>query len=156
MRRQAHTNQALSGGSHLSLRPSPHNRGARTSRGRLLYGQAADPREQDLSRAAGFLGACLSRAQHRARRSPRAANPGPEASANRARITPSVRTSPIWGRKKSLICGMCSGPPGYYNLNNRQAGRTLNLPPPRAARLFCCPMDRGLISSTHPTHDPCS
>src|SRR5918992_3498458 len=146
MRRQVHTNQALSGDSHLSLRPSPHNCGARTSRGRLLYGQAADPREQDLSRAAGFLGACLSRAQHRARRSPRAANPGPEASANRARITPSLRTSPIWGRKKSLICSMCSGPPGYYNLNNRQAGRTLNLPPSRAARLFCCPMDQGPFS----------
>jgi hypothetical protein len=25
-----------------------------------------------------------------------------------------------------------------YNLNNRQAGCALNLPSPRAARLFCC------------------
>src|SRR5829696_2705602 len=37
--------------------------------------------------------------------------------------TPSVRTSPTWGRKESLIWGMCSGPPRYYNLINRQAGR---------------------------------
>jgi hypothetical protein len=27
--------------------------------------------------------------------------------------TPSVRTSPIWARKRSLILGMCSGPPRY-------------------------------------------
>ena len=33
---------------------------------------------------------------------------------------------------------MCSGPPRYYNLINRQAGYPLNLPPPRAARLFPC------------------
>jgi hypothetical protein len=33
---------------------------------------------------------------------------------------------------------MCSDPPRYYNPINRQAGRTLNLPPPRAARLFAC------------------
>src|SRR5215213_2069691 len=36
--------------------------------------------------------------------------------------TPSVRTSPVQGRKKSLIWGMCCGPPPYYNLINRQAG----------------------------------
>ena len=155
MRRQAHTNQALSGDSHLSLRPSPHNRGKNITWQAALRPGCRSSRAGPLP-GSGFLGSLPLRAQHRARRSPRAANPGPEASANRARITPSVRTSPIWGRKKSLICSMCSWPPGYYNLNNRQAGRTLNLPPPRAARLFCCPMDRGLISSTHPTHDPCS
>src|SRR5215216_3480456 len=37
--------------------------------------------------------------------------------------TPSVRASPIWGRKKSPNWGMCCGPPRYYNLINRQAGR---------------------------------
>ena len=52
--------------------------------------------------------------------------------------SPSVRTSPTWGRRKSLNCGMCSGPPRYYNLMNRQAGCSLILPPLRAARLFCC------------------
>jgi hypothetical protein len=52
--------------------------------------------------------------------------------------SPSVRTSPTWGRRKSLICGMCSGPPRYYNLMNRQAGCSLILPPLRAARLFYC------------------
>src|SRR5215210_5427331 len=44
--------------------------------------------------------------------------------------TPSARTQSTWGTKKSLICGMCSGPPRYYNLLNRQAGRPLNLPLP--------------------------
>jgi hypothetical protein len=159
MRRQAHTNQALSGNSHLSLRPSPHNRGKNTmGRDRGVRTPLAAATWQAAlwpgcgsSRAgpppgSGVLGSLpLPSAAPGAPRSPRAANPGPEASANRARITPSVRTSPIWGRKKSLICGMFSGLPGYYNLNNRQAGRTLNLPPPRAARLFSCPMDRGLF-----------
>jgi hypothetical protein len=42
--------------------------------------------------------------------------------------TPSVRASPIWGTKKSPIWGMCSGPPQYYNLNNREAGCPLPLP----------------------------
>jgi hypothetical protein len=51
---------------------------------------------------------------------------------------PSVKKSSIWARKKSSIWGMCSGPPRYYNLFNRQAGRPLNLPPPRVARLFTC------------------
>jgi hypothetical protein len=50
---------------------------------------------------------------------------------------PSVKKSSIWSRKKSPIWGMRSGPPRYYNLMNRQAGRPLNLPPPRATRLFC-------------------
>ena len=43
---------------------------------------------------------------------------------------PTVRTSPI--------LGMCSDPPRYYNLINRQVERPLYLPPPRAVRLFCC------------------
>src|SRR5919107_1731181 len=51
---------------------------------------------------------------------------------------PSVKELSIWSRKKSLIWGMCSDPPRYYNLINRQAGCSLNLPPPRAAWLFCC------------------
>ena len=52
--------------------------------------------------------------------------------------TPSVKESSNWSRKKSPILGMCSDPPRYYNLINRQAGRPLKLPPPRAARLFSC------------------
>jgi hypothetical protein len=27
-----------------------------------------------------------------------------------------MKESPIWARKKSLLWGMCSGPPRYYNL----------------------------------------
>jgi hypothetical protein len=52
--------------------------------------------------------------------------------------TPSVKKSSIWSRKKYPKWGMCSGPPWYYNLINRQAGRPLRLPLPRAARLFSC------------------
>ena len=37
--------------------------------------------------------------------------------------TPPPKSSSIWGRKKSSIWSMCSGPPRYYNPINRQAGR---------------------------------
>jgi hypothetical protein len=37
--------------------------------------------------------------------------------------TPPPNSSSIWGRKKSSIWSMCSGPPRYYNPINRQAGR---------------------------------
>jgi hypothetical protein len=43
---------------------------------------------------------------------------------------PSVKKSSIWGRKKSPMLDMCFDVPRYYNLNNRQAGRPLNLPLP--------------------------
>jgi hypothetical protein len=42
--------------------------------------------------------------------------------------TPSVKKSSILSTKKSPILAMCSGPPQYYNLLNRQAGCPLNLP----------------------------
>jgi hypothetical protein len=169
MRRQAHTNQALSGNSHLSLRPSPHNRGknimgrdrgVRTPLAAATWQAALWP-GCGSSRAgplpgSGVLGSLPLPSAAPGASVTESRDSMASTSANRARITPSVRTSPIWGRKKSLICGMFAGPPRYYNLNNRQAGRTLNLPPPRAARLFTCPMDRGLIRSTHPTRDPCS
>jgi hypothetical protein len=44
--------------------------------------------------------------------------------------TPSVRTWPTWARKKSLIWGMCHGPPRYYKPIDRQAGCSLILPLP--------------------------
>jgi len=62
----------------------------------------------------------------------------PSPSLRLSKHRPSVKKSSIWSRKKSPIRGMCSYPPRYYNPINRQAGCPLNLPPPRAARLFCC------------------
>jgi hypothetical protein len=62
----------------------------------------------------------------------------PSPSLQLSKYKPSVKKSSIWARKKCLIWGMCSEPSQYYNLVNRQAGCPLNLPPPRAARLFCC------------------
>src|SRR5215212_6030375 len=50
--------------------------------------------------------------------------------------THSVRRSPIWGRKKSLILGMCSGPPRNYNQINRQAGCPQRLPPSQSGPAF--------------------
>ena len=60
----------------------------------------------------------------------------PSPSLQLSKYKPSVKKSSIWARKKSPILGMCSEPPRYNNLINRQAGRPLNLPLPRAARLF--------------------
>jgi hypothetical protein len=60
-----------------------------------------------------------------------------------------VRTSSIWSRKKLPIWGMRSSLPRYYNLINRQAGCPLNLPPPRAARLFTCLWRRSWAVWTH-------
>src|SRR5215218_7716529 len=50
--------------------------------------------------------------------------------------THSVRRSPNWGRKKSLILGMCSGPPRNYNQINRQAGCPQRLPPSQSGPAF--------------------
>jgi hypothetical protein len=47
--------------------------------------------------------------------------------------------SPICARKKSLICGIYIGLPRYYNRINRQAGRTLTLPPPKSSPAFLLP-----------------
>jgi hypothetical protein len=54
--------------------------------------------------------------------------------------TPSVKTSPIWGRKKSLMWGMCSGSPRCHNLINRQAGYPQRLPPSQSRPVFLLPL----------------
>jgi hypothetical protein len=54
----------------------------------------------------------------------------PSPSLRLSKHRPSVTKSSIWARKRSLIWGMCSGPPRDYNLNNRQAGCPLPLPLP--------------------------
>src|SRR5215204_2290252 len=53
--------------------------------------------------------------------------------------TPNTRESSHLAYKDTPfgVC-VCSSPPRYYNLINRQAGCSLNLPPPRAARLIPC------------------
>jgi hypothetical protein len=55
MRRQAHTNQALSGDSHVSLRPSPHNRGKNITWQAALRPGCGSSRAGPLP-GSGFLG----------------------------------------------------------------------------------------------------
>ena len=64
----------------------------------------------------------------------------PSPSLRLSKHTPLVKESSIWSRKKSPIWCMCSDPPRYYNLNNRQAGCPLNLPPPKSSPAFHLPL----------------